>query len=163
MTAGPFKRFASFTIDFILIISFVFTMWRIFGAGTFERLLDYDQDEGLYYYTVFAFHYIGFTVVNYIYQGITGGQTLGRRFLYLRLSGRINWWSLFMREVIWKSYLWIFAITFIDIDWFGFALILYMAVWMVDFVLIAFSRDRRTIRDKVTHTKVILDEVVYPF
>ncbi len=163
MTAGPFKRFASFAIDFVLIISFVFTLWRIFGSGTLERLLDYEAREGLEHYTVLAFHFLGFTLVNYLYQGITKGQTLGRRFLFLRLSGRIDWWSLFMREVLWKAYIWAFAITFINIDYFGFALYIYLALWIADFVLIAFSRDRRTIRDKVTRTKVILDEVVYPF
>jgi|GEM_PF-1871135 len=163
MTAGPFKRFASFAIDFTLIISVVFTLWRIFGSGIAERLIDYGAQEGLEFYVPLAFHVIGSTIVNYLYQGIARGQTIGRRFLYLRMSGRITWWSLFMREVVWKAYIWIFAITFINIDYFGFALYLYSIFWILDFVLIAFTRSRKTIRDKVTQTKIILDEVVYPF
>ncbi len=163
MTVGPFKRFGSFFLDFILIIAFVFTLWNIFASNIFERLLDYDAREGLEYYTVAAFHVIGVAIVNYLYQGLSKGRTLGRKFLYIRLSGPITWTNLFMREIVWKSYIWIFAITFINIDYMGFAIYLYAAAYLIDFVLIAFTKDRKTIRDRVTRTKVILEDVIYPF
>lgn len=163
MTVGPFKRFGSFFLDFILIIAFVFTLWNIFGANILERILDYEATEGLEYYATAAFHIIGFAVINYLYQGFSKGRTLGRKFLYIRLSGPLSWGNLFMREIIWKSYIWIFAITFININYMGFAIYLYMAFYLIDFLLIAFTKDRKTIRDRVTRTKVVLEDVVYPF
>ncbi len=165
MTAGPFKRLASFMIDATLIIAVVFTTWRIFGQGILESIVHFEVsiEDPLYIYNIVAYHFLGFTLVNYLYQGITKGRTFGRRFLYLSMSGQVNWWSLFVREVIWKSYIWLFAITFININYLYALFFLYPILFLFDFVLMAFTRSRKTIRDQVTHTRIILDDVVYPF
>jgi len=165
MTAGPFKRLASFAIDFTLIIAVVFTSWRVFGLGILERIFDFERtiEDPFYIYLLFAYHFFGHALVNYLYQGFSQGRTLGRKFLYLRMSGQINWWSLFMREVIWKNYAWLFAITFIDYNFLYGLFFIYPILGFIDFSLMAFSRSRKTIRDHVTHTRIILDDVVYPF
>ncbi len=163
MTAGPFKRLASFAVDFTLMIAIVFTTWRIFGSGILERIYDYETGDAFYLYIIIAYHYIGVVIINYIYQGLSKGRTLGRRFLYLSMSGQINWWSLFVREVIWKFYFWLFIATFINYNYLFGLFFIFPILFLVDFVLIAFTRSRKTIRDHVTHTRIILDDVVYPF
>jgi len=163
MTAGPFKRLASFAVDAILIFSVIFFSWLFFGENVMQWIIGYESGEDIAQYTTIAYHYLGFTLANYIYQGVMRGRTFGRRFVYLSMSGQVNWWSLFMREVIWKCYLWLFALTFIDITLLIPLLFVFPAVFFLDFLLIAFTRTRKTIRDRVTHTKIILDDVVYPF
>ncbi len=163
MTAGPFKRLASFAVDFVLIISVVFITWIVFAEAVLQWAIGYESGEDIAQYTAIAYHYLGFTIVNYIYQVVSQGRTFGRRFVYLTMSGQVNWWSLFMREVIWKCYLWLFAVTFISIDYFLPLLFVFPFLFFIDFLLIAFTRTRKTIRDRVTHTKIILEDVVYPF
>ncbi len=88
------------------------------------------------------------TLVNYLYNGFTKGQTLGRRAMKIYMSGRISWWTLFIREVLWKSFFWVFTVTF--------------GIW-IDFLLISFTRSRKTIRDHVSGTRILLKDIVYPF
>ena len=112
---------------------------------------------------LFAYIYyfvITFTTFNFLYHGFTKGRTFGRKLFKLRLSGRVNWWSIFMREVIWKSFFWLFMLTLGAIT--GLYLLIPFGI-IIDIVLIAFTRDKKTLRDTLTHTRVILDDVVYPF
>jgi len=110
----------------------------------------YEESQIVYTYWIYTFFYFAFflTLANYLYALGFKGYTLGRRLMKLRLSGRVTWWTLFVREVLWKSFFWIFTFSF------GLA---------IDFGLIAFTRNRKTVRDYVSGTRVILDDVVYPF
>ncbi len=99
-------------------------------------------------YWSLVFHWALATLVNYLYNGFTKGQTLGRRVMKIYMSGRISWWTLFIREVLWKSFFWVFTVSF--------------GIW-IDFLLISFTRNRKTIRDHVSGTRILLKDIVYPF
>lgn len=101
-----------------------------------------------YIYWALVFHWALATLVNYLYNGFTRGQTLGRRAMKIYMSGRISWWTLFIREVLWKSFFWVFTVSF--------------GIW-IDFLLISFTRNRKTIRDHVSGTRILLKDIVYPF
>ena len=116
---------------------------------TFDAMY-YDESQIVYRYWMisFAFNVIILTTSNYVYQGVTKGYTLGRKVLKLRFSGPVNWWTLFIREVLWKSFFWVFT--------FSFGVVL-------DFILMGFTRNRKTIRDYTSGIRVVLEDVVYPF
>jgi uncharacterized RDD family membrane protein YckC len=101
-----------------------------------------------YIYWALVFHLALARLVNYLYNGFTRGQTLGRRAMKIYMSGRISWWTLFIREVLWKSFFWVFTVSF--------------GIW-IDFLLISFTRSRKTIRDHVSGTRILLKDIVYPF
>jgi len=103
-------------------------------------------------YTTFitssAVYFIGLsTLINYLYQATTGGRTVGRRVAKLRLAGPVNWWTLLVREVFWKSIYWVFTL--------GFGI-------FIDFILISLTQQRKTIRDYLTKTKVVVEDTLYP-
>jgi hypothetical protein len=85
---------------------------------------------------------------NFVYQGTLKGLTLGRRLFKLKLQGRVTWWTLFLREVLWKYFYWFFTLGF------GFFL---------DFILVTFTQSKKTVRDYLTHTRIILEDTLYPF
>ena len=67
----------------------------------------------------------------------------------IELQGKINWWTLFIREVIWKSFFWVLTL-------FVFGIIL-------DGALILFTQKKRTLRDIVSGITVNVEGVTYPF
>jgi len=93
------------------------------------------------------FHYVAWVVINYVYQGLMKGRTFGRRWSDVELHGRVNWGTLFMREVLWKGVFWAVTLT--------------LGAW-IDFLLISFTKDKKTIRDRVSGNRVILTDVPYP-
>jgi predicted PurR-regulated permease PerM len=101
-----------------------------------------------YYYSVTLFFIFGFGVINYGYNLLLHGQTFGRKFMKVELTGNINWWSLLLREFFWKSIFW--GITL------GLGII-------VDLLLISLTKNKKTIRDRITNTYVIYSGTVYPF
>jgi hypothetical protein len=88
-----------------------------------------------------------YLIINYLYQLLFKGQTIGRRMLKIRITGRVTWWNLLFREVFWKGLYWIFT--------FGFGVFL-------DFILIAFTTQRKTIRDYITQSRIINEDTLYP-
>lgn len=88
-----------------------------------------------------------YLIINYLYQLLFKGQTIGRRMLKIRITGRVTWWNLLFREVFWKGLYWIFT--------FGFGIFL-------DFILIAFTTQRKTIRDYITQSRIINEDSLYP-
>ncbi len=197
MTAGTFRRIASFIVDFMIIISLVFTVFRIFVDGTIREFTGYDEtlsdwpyaaaelneerdtlrtrleeddtytredfDRDVqeledhynevyapvipYLMSTFLYFYFGWIAGNYIYQGLMKGRTFGRKWLKIELGGRVTWWTLFMREVLWKGFFWFFTVSF--------------GIWL-DFVLISFTQERKTLRDRISGNRVILEDVPYP-
>ncbi len=105
------------------------------------------QAYAQFLYTSALFFILGLTLFNYLYQGFTKGKTVGRRITKLRLSGPINWWTLLLREVFWKSIYWVFTL--------GFGI-------FIDFILISLTSQRKTIRDYLTKTKVVVEDTLYP-
>ena len=199
MTASAFKRLASFTIDFTIIIALVFTSFRIVGNPLLREATGYDEEQWNLDWAVAArelneerdrlarrleedetytrsdyeqdiqeleddyneeyaavvpslmsvvlYFYTGWVIGNYIYQGLMKGNTFGRKWMDIELSGRVNWWSLFMREVLWKGFFWAFTLS--------------IGIW-IDFLFIAFTKDRKTLRDHISGLKVIYIDVPYP-
>jgi hypothetical protein len=101
-----------------------------------------------FYTNTVLYYYFGFTVLYFIYILLTKGQTFGRRFLKIQLSGRVNFWTLFLREVLWKNVFWTFT--------FGIGLV-------IDWILITFTRKKRTLRDNLTETYLSHAGIDYPF
>jgi len=101
-----------------------------------------------YYTNTVLYYYFGFTVIYFIYILVTKGQTFGRRFLKIQLSGRVTFWTLFLREILWKNIFWTFT--------FGIGFI-------IDWLLITFTRKKRTLRDSLTETYLSHAGIDYPF
>jgi len=101
-----------------------------------------------YYTNTVLYYYFGFTVLYFIYILVTKGQTFGRKFLKIQLSGRVTFWTLFLREILWKNIFWTFT--------FGIGFI-------IDWLLITFTRKKRTLRDSLTETYLSHAGIDYPF
>lgn len=96
----------------------------------------------------FIYFIVLLIVFNYVYQGTLKGLTLGRRLFKLKIQGRVTWWTLFLREVLWKYFYWLFTLGF------GFFL---------DFILVTLTQSKKTVRDYLTQTRIILEDTLYPF
>lgn len=101
-----------------------------------------------YYTNTVLYYYFGFTLLYFVYILVTKGQTFGRRFLKIQLSGRVTFWTLFLREILWKNVFWTFT--------FGIGFI-------IDWLLITFTRKKRTLRDSLTETYLSHAGIDYPF
>lgn len=112
-----------------------------------ENYAEETEVYATFLYTSAIYFIISATLINYLYQGFTRGKTIGRRVAKLRLAGSINWWTLLLREVFWKSIFWVFTL--------GFGI-------FIDFILISLTSQRKTIRDYLTKTKVVLEDTLYP-
>lgn len=112
-----------------------------------ENYAEETEAYATFLYTSALYFILSLTLFNYLYQGFTRGKTVGRRFAKLRLAGPVNWWTLLLREVFWKSIYWVFTL--------GFGI-------FIDFILISLTRQRKTIRDYLTKTKVVVEDTLYP-
>ncbi|MFW5913948.1 MAG: RDD family protein, partial [Bacillota bacterium] len=121
------------------------------------------------YWTIF-YHWGLSTLLYYVYSGIMKGQTYGRRLLKIYMSGRINWWTLLMREILWKSFFWvfvgvlvssIFSLSFL-IQSFLWVILLPLGIW-IDIFMILSTRDKKTLRDKLSGTRILHKDIIYPF
>ncbi len=101
-----------------------------------------------YYSNVVLFYLLSFTVVNYFYHLILKGQTYGRKLMKIELYGNITWYTLLLREVLWKSAFWVFTFS-IGI--------------LIDVLLVAFTTKKKTIRDLLTETELRYSGTSYPF
>ncbi|MCF7925852.1 MAG: RDD family protein [Candidatus Izimaplasma sp.] len=103
----------------------------------------------MYFIKSTAYHFFAFTLIYYIYNVILHGRTYGRRLLNIELGGRINWWTLLIREVFYKMFFWLITLFILGIG--------------IDVAAILFSRRKRTLRDIVSNTYVKFEGVDYPF
>jgi uncharacterized RDD family membrane protein YckC len=88
-------------------------------------------------------------LIYFVYNGFTKGKTLGRRMAKIELQGKINWWTLFVREVIWKFGYWM--------------LLLFIGGIILDILMISFSAKKMALRDLITGITVQHEGVQYPF
>jgi hypothetical protein len=91
----------------------------------------------------------GFALTYYVYSGFTKGKTVGRRMFKLELGGKVTWWRLFVREVVWKVGFWILT--------FGIGGII------LDFAMIGLTKKKLTSRDIISGLYVKYEGVDYPF
>lgn len=114
-------------------------------------LLENDESESMIYkyYTAVLFYFIiSYMVIKYFYNVFMKGQTLGLKMMKLELVGRVNWFTLLLREVFWRELFWIFTFS--------------IGLW-IDFAMILFTKNNRTLRDIFSETKVIHQGTSYPF
>ena len=103
----------------------------------------------LYYRMILGYYIISITMIYYVYSGIMKGQTLGRNLMKIELTGKINWWTLFMREVIWKT---------------GYYMLtLFIGGLIVDIFMISFTSKKKAPRDFISKIDVKFQGVDYPF
>lgn len=100
-------------------------------------------------YLVFNIVYflVTYLLINYFYQWLFKGQTLGRKTFKIRITGRVTWWNLLFREVFWKGLYWIFT--------FGFGIFL-------DIILIGLTTQKKTFRDYITQSRIVHEDSLYP-
>ena len=98
-------------------------------------------------YQSIIYYLIAYSLANYAYNVIFKGRTIGRRITKLRLSGNVTWWTLLLRELLWKPVYWIFTL--------GFGIFL-------DFILIALTSSKKTLRDYISKTRIVVEDTLYP-
>ena len=96
----------------------------------------------------FLFYFLGFNLIYYFYNLFTKGKTLGRRVLKIELKGKINWWTLLLREVIWKTGYWILTLG---------------AGVLVDMFMMGATTKKLSFRDMVSRIRVTQEGIDYPF
>ncbi|MFP4286242.1 MAG: RDD family protein [Candidatus Izemoplasmataceae bacterium] len=104
------------------------------------------RDDYLNY--IYIFNFLFYLLSHTLYMIITKGHSVGRKLVKIKLSGNITILSIVLRELFWK---YIYYILTIGIGLF------------IDIYLIILSHDKKTFRDRLTGTRVILDDIVYPF
>lgn len=102
-----------------------------------------------YFARVILYHLLSFILIYFVYVVATKGRTLGRRMLKIELGGKVNFWRLLVREVIWKFGYWTITLLIGGI--------------LLDIALIAFSQKKQTLRDIVSGIYIKYEGVDYPF
>ncbi|MFK5883743.1 MAG: RDD family protein [Candidatus Izemoplasma sp.] len=102
----------------------------------------------LYYFNSALFFLFGYVILDYTHNLVTKGKTLGRRSMKIELAGRITWYTLFLREVMFKTLFWLVTLS---------------AGIAIDFALIAFTSKKKTLRDYLSETYVVYSGARYPF
>lgn len=102
-----------------------------------------------YYISALLYYLISVTLVYYVYSASTKGNTIGRQMMKIELTGKINWWTMFVREVVWKA--------------FYYSLTLFVGGLIVDFFMISFSAKKKAPRDFISKIDVKFKGVDYPF
>lgn len=108
----------------------------------------YINAQAIFLFNSALFYIIGYMILDYTQSLVTKGKTLGRRSMKIQLTGRITWWTLLLREVMFKSLFWIVTL--------GVGIV-------IDFALIAFTSKKKTMRDYLSETYVVYSDASYPF
>lgn len=101
-----------------------------------------------YYSAIILYFLISFLVIKYFYTLFTKGQTIGLKMMNLQLVGRVNWFTLLLREVFWREVYWIFTFS--------------IGLW-IDLAMLLFTRNNKTLRDIFSNTQIIYQGTSYPF
>jgi hypothetical protein len=83
-----------------------------------------------YMLNVLVYLFIGFNILYYIYMLATKGNTLGRKMNKIQLVGNVKWYTLLLREILWKNIFWVWTLS---------------AGIAVDFGFIVFTQKKRTL------------------
>lgn len=130
-----------------------------------------DEYASLVVHMILTFVYssIMFMVLYYVYMLIMKGNTFGRYLMGAELRGKVNWFTLFMREVLWKHFFWIMFIMFISfvssmiyVPFFLLGIFVVLGI-SIDMILISFTQQKKTLRDTFSNTEVVYKGVNYPF
>lgn len=102
-----------------------------------------------YFIISISYYVLSYVGIYFVYSGFTKGRTVGRRLMKIELGGKVTWWRLFVREVIWKTGYWM--LTFV------------IGGLLLDVAMISFSRKKLAPRDIVSGIYVKYEGVDYPF
>ena len=103
----------------------------------------------IYMARVALYHTISVISIYFAYVVLTKGRTYGRRLMRIELGGKVTFWRLLVREVIWKFGYW--AITLV------------IGGVLLDIAMITISQKKQTLRDIVSGTYIKYEGVDYPF
>ncbi|MBN2605038.1 MAG: RDD family protein [Bacilli bacterium] len=101
-----------------------------------------------YYMNVFFYYLISYAIISYFYNLIMKGQTFGRKLFQIELAGKITWYTLLIRELLWKTMFWITTLFF---------------GLVIDAFMISFTKKKKTLRDIFSGTQLIFKGTSYPF
>jgi hypothetical protein len=96
----------------------------------------------------FLYYFIGINTLYFIYSVVTKTKTFGRRFAKIELKGKINWWTILLREIIWKTCYWTITLG---------------AGIIIDMFMIGLTRKKICFRDMVSQIRVTHEGIDYPF
>jgi hypothetical protein len=114
-----------------------------------EEIAEYNVLFFQYSVRIVLFHLLSFIILYLIYTYVTGGRTMGRRMMRIELSGKVTFWRLFVREVVWRYMYW--TVT------------LFIGGILIDIAMISFSDRKQTLRDKISGIYVKYEGADYPF
>jgi len=101
-----------------------------------------------YYMNVIFYYVISYAIISYLYNVFMKGQTFGRKLFQIELVGKINWYTLLLRELLWKTMFWITTLFF---------------GLIIDTFMISFTKNKKTLRDYFSGTQIIFKGTSYPF
>lgn len=105
----------------------------------------------------------GINLVYLIYMLIVKGQSFGRRLFKIELYGNVVWYTLVLRELMWKNLMYTFPIILgLAINPF-IAMFIFIIFLSVDAGMIMFTKKKRTLRDIMSQTYLGYAGVNYPF
>lgn len=127
----------------------------------------YDEEfaavSGYFMITV-IYGVLSFISLYYIYMLILKGNSYGRRLMGAEIQGNVKWYTLFIREVIWKHMFWIIFVVIGNYTGIPALFAIFMGFGiMLDIILISFSQKKRTLRDTLSNTQIVYKGVNYPF
>ena len=103
----------------------------------------------VYFRNAIIYYISAFTILYYAYSLFTKGHTLGRKMMKIELQGNITWWTLLVREIIWKTGYYMLTLLIGGI--------------IIDVLMISFSNKKLAPRDYVTKITVKYEGADYPF
>jgi len=123
--------------------------YQVLVEGHTADTIEHTEAILLFYSRVLVYYLISITLLYYVYSAATKGNTIGRQLLKIELTGKINWWTLFIREVIWKT---------------GYYMLtLFIGGILVDMFMISFTAKKKAPRDFISKIDVKFRGVDYPF
>ena len=123
--------------------------YQVLVDGHTADTVEHTEAILLFYSRILVYYLIAITLLYYVYSAATKGNTIGRQLLKIELTGKVNWWTLFIREVIWKT---------------GYYMLtLFIGGILVDMFMISFTAKKKAPRDFISKIDVKFRGVDYPF
>lgn len=117
-----------------------------------------------YFMMTIMYGVITFILVYYVYMLILKGNSFGRKFMGAELVGNVKWYTLFIREVLWKHMFWLIFVVIGNYTGVPALLAIFIVFGiMIDIISIGFSSKKTTLRDSLSGTQVVYKGVNYPF
>ncbi len=117
----------------------------------------YMEPLGLYFTNVVYYYLFIFLILATLYSMFLKGLTLGRRVMKLKLTGPVNFMTIFLHDVAFK-YLLVVVLVPINVL---FALMLIMFMGLIDTALIGATRNKLTVRDMIS--KITVERTEYKY